>query len=375
MIFTQLAEAVGREVYIRTVSAMPRSLLPLLALSILAAPTLVVAPLSAAGPEPTASEISVARRLFDEGKAAEEAGRFREAAEKFRKAIAIKDTPGIRFHLARCEEEQGAPVEALVEYDRAQELIDGGFKAADVERLLPEARARVQAKVASLTLRLPEGASDAVVELDGKPISGSVLGGPIPVNPGNHRLRAMASGREPFLADVVLGVGEAKQLAIELPSSPQRDVAPLSASPAPALDSSSTRATERGASDTLRTVALVGEAALFAAGLSTGIVYTVAKSRARTRYDDANDLILAQIGGADPDGRACSMPLDGCSELEAARQSEQRSGTLATVGFVGAGVSALAFGLTLALWKTEPPARIQAGLGPGRASLVLSTRF
>ncbi|MDF3065597.1 MAG: hypothetical protein K0R38_1198 [Polyangiaceae bacterium] len=130
---------------------MPRYSAPLvLGLFLAASPRVATA-----APEPTPSEISVARRLFEEGKAAEDAGRYRDAADRFRKAIAIKDTPGMRFHLARCEEEQGALVEALVEYDRAREMLDSGFKAPDVERLLPEARQRVQDKVASVTLRLP----------------------------------------------------------------------------------------------------------------------------------------------------------------------------------------------------------------------------
>jgi tetratricopeptide (TPR) repeat protein len=115
----------------------------LLVLSLALVPVLR-APSAAAATEPTPSELSVARRLFDEGRAAEDAGHWREAADKFRKATAIKDTPGMRFHLAKCEEQQGAFVEALVEFDRARELIDSGMKAADVEKLLADARERVR---------------------------------------------------------------------------------------------------------------------------------------------------------------------------------------------------------------------------------------
>ena len=129
----------------------------LFALSSLGIALALATPVPAMAAEPTASEISVARRLFDEGRAAADAARWAEAAGKFRRAVAIKDTPGLRYHLARCEEEQGSFVEALIEYDRARELIDAGTRAADVEQLLPAARERVRAKVALLTLRLPEG--------------------------------------------------------------------------------------------------------------------------------------------------------------------------------------------------------------------------
>jgi tetratricopeptide (TPR) repeat protein len=343
-------------------------------------PTLVLALLltatpitAAAASEPTPSEISVARRLFEEGKAAEDARRFREAAEKFRKAVLIKDTPGIRFHLARCEEEQGALVEALVEYDRARELLESGIKAPDVERLLPDARQRVQSQLAFVTLRLPEGVNEARVELDGKPLASSILGVPIPVNPGKHRLSATARGRTSFAAEVELGVGDNRQLAIDLPAEAAPTATQTAAAP-PARPALGPKQVESDG-ETVRTVVLVSEASLFAAGLTSGIVFAIAQGDATDRYEKANELVLSQVGGSDPQGVACSVPREGCAELETARQDEKRNGTIATVGFVTAGVSALAFGLTLALWKTDPPARINAGVGPNHATLLISTSF
>lgn len=323
--------------------------------------------------EASAPEISVARRLFDEGKAAEDAGRFREAAEKFRKAVAIKDTPGMRFHLARCEEEQGAFVEALLEYDRARELIEGGVKAVDVEKLLPEARERVRAKLSQLTLRLPDGIQSAEVVLDDKLLSDSVIGSALPVNPGNHRVRASAAGRQSYTAEVVLTQGESKQIVIELP--PEAAAAP---GPAPipyVAGGRSKTATVDDSKVPWRTVVLVGEASLFAAALTSGVVFTIAKNGAEDRYDTANERVLSQFGGPDPMGIACAQQLDGCGELEQARQDRDRDAKLATVGFVAAGASAVAFGLTFVLWKNDPPARVGASFAPGRAGLSVSGTF
>jgi tetratricopeptide (TPR) repeat protein len=323
--------------------------------------------------EASAPEISVARRLFDEGKVAEDAGRFREAAEKFRKAVAIKDTPGMRFHLARCEEGQGAFVEALLEYDRARELLDSGVKAVDVEKLLPDARERVRAKLSQLTLRLPEGIANARIELDDKPLSDSVVGTALPVNPGKHRLRASAPGRQSYAGELELTQGESKQIVIELP------LVPAVPTPVPAATgavSGGTRPASAADSPTpWRTVALAGEASLFAVALTSGIVFTVAKSAAEDRYQTANERVLSQFGGADPMGIACAEQLEGCAELEEARQDRGRDAKLATAGFVVAGASAVAFGLTLVLWKDDPPARVGASLGPGRAALSVSGSF
>jgi hypothetical protein len=325
--------------------------------------------------EPTPSEISVARRLFDEGKAAEDAGRYRAAAEKFRQAASIKDTPGIRFHLARCEEQQGALVEALVEYDRARELIEGGVKAADVEKLLPAARERVRAKVALLTLKLPEGVRDVSVELDGRPLAGSVLSQPMPLNPGKHRLSASSVGRTGFASEVELTAGEARQLVIELPEAP-RPPAPTERAVAPVL--SGRASTPRSdAQPSARTLVLVGEAAFFAAGVSTGIIFSVARSSANDRYETANDTVLAAVHGSDPQGTACARAdrPPACTELEDSGRDRSRAANLAAAGFITAGASAAAFGLTYWWWPEAAPALPRATALPGGLALSMTGRF
>lgn len=350
---------------------------PLVA-SLVALAAWLPAPPAWAAPEPSPSEISVARHLFDEARAAEDAGRWREAADKFRSAIAIKDTPGMRFHLARCEEEQGAFVEALVEYDRARELMDAGVKAADVEKLLPGARERVRAKVALLTIKLPSEVQNALVELDDKVLSHTAVGEPIPANPGKHRITAVAAGRSRFAGEVELGVGEVKQLTLEMPEATTAPVlvratpfeersaapAPVSAGSPPAKDDPVSA----------KTIALVGEGALFVAGLATGIGFTIAKSSANKDYTDAASQVT------DPGG--CNEPKSGskaaqyCPALLDAIDRRDRDGTIATVGFIGAGVSAAAFGLTLFLWpRGETPATVHARASRDGMSVSLSGSF
>jgi hypothetical protein len=333
----------------------------------------VQAPTALAAADPTPSELSVARRLFDEGRAAEDAGHWREAAAKFHQATAIKDTPGMRFHLARCEEEQGAFVEALVEYDRARELIDSGIRASDVEKLLADARERVRAKVALLTVRLPSDVQNVSVELDNQPLSPSVLGMPMPINPGRHRLRAVAVGRTPFATDLMLGIGEVRQLPIELPVA--TTVPPSIPAVRTAPPRTTLRAAETGASSVpARTIVLIGEASLFAAALGTGIVFSIAHGSADERYDKFNRDVLGQVGGADPDGTACSTPRAGCAELEQARQDRARTSALAAGGFIAAGVTAAAFGVTYWLWPRHP-VELRAAGAPGHLDLAVSGQF
>jgi hypothetical protein len=351
---------------------------PLFALLAALVPVLAV-PRAWAAQEPTPTELSVARHLFDEGRAAEDAGRWREAADKFRKATTIKDTPGMRFHLARCEEEQGAFVEALVEYDRARELLDSGVRAVDVEKLLAGARERVRAKVALLTLRLPSDVQNVSVELDGNALSGSVLGGPMPINPGRHRLVAVAVGRTKFSNELELGTGEVRQVAIELPIAMTVPVAAPAPSAAGAIAAAPVAAAASAPHDSAfpaRTIALVGEAALSVVGIGTGIGFLVARSSAHERYDAANELVLSQPHGQDDSACAAPSPLAGCADLDQAQKDGKRDGDIATIGFVAAGISAAAFGLTLGLWHAnDAPAQVHASVAPGRLALSVSGRF
>lgn len=319
---------------------------------------LLLATAAWAAPEPSPSEISVARRLFGEARAAEDAGRWVEAAEKFKGAIAIKDTPGLRFHLARCEEEQGSLVEALVEYDRARELLDSGVKAADVEKLLAAARERVRAKVALLTLKLPQEVQNVSVELDGRALSRSVVGQPMPINPGKHHVNAVAVGRRSFTGDVELAIGEVKQLEVQLPESttaPAPTAAPVAAAPSNAQPADVAPAPHASGVST-KTVLLVGESALLVAGLATGIGFLVARGAADTNYDQAS----ASLGS---DSHTCSSasPPPACAKLSEALDDRHRDSLGAVIGFAGAGVSAAALGLTYFLWPGgEAPADIHA---------------
>jgi hypothetical protein len=110
----------------------------------------------------------------------------------------------------------------------------------------------------------------------------------------------------------------------------------------------------------------------------TGIVFVVARSSASDRVRTANELVLQQVGGSDPNGTACAMKdlPSGCVDLKEAQQDRSRDGTLSTVGFVTAGASAAAIGLTYLLWpRATPPATIGLQAAPGHLDLSVSGKF
>jgi hypothetical protein len=338
-----------------------------LVISVVAAVIQLAAP--AASAEPTPSELVLARRLFAEASALEERGNWAADSVKLRESLAIKETPGLRYHLAHCEEQSGQLVAASLEYARASELIRAGAQAPDVAQLLALADQRLVTQIPKLSLDVPADVQGVSVEIDGHPISPAVLGNPIPLDPGTHRVVARAPNRGDFNERVELALGQTHTLVLVFP---QRGPAPPPvARLAPASRPLSTEPERRGVAP--RTIALIGEGALAAAGLGVGIGFTVARANAAERVEGWQGEIDAQSRGS---GAGCQEAATSpqCTELRSAIADHRRSSTLMTIGYVGAGVGLTAGVLTWLLWpKTD--ARVTAWVGPEGATLRAGTTF
>ena len=171
---------------------------------------------SSALAEPTPTELSVARRLFEDAVRFERESRWELAASKLNDALAIKDTPGLRFHLAHCEDKLGHLVEAAIHYDHARELIASGVKAPDVEELLEPARRSLEQRLPTLLLVVPAEVANVEVELDGRQLSRSVVGRTAPVDPGVHKLLVRAPGYADYTEEVSILEGERRRISVEL---------------------------------------------------------------------------------------------------------------------------------------------------------------
>ncbi len=298
----------------------------------------------------TPAEIAVARRLFGEATKLEHDKQWADAAKKLKGALDIKETPGLRYHLAFCEENMGQLVQALVDYDRAAEMIADGVKAPDVETRLAAARKALKKRVPTLTVTMPADAAGAKLSVDGHRMAASVAGQPMPLDPGKHKVEVDADGYQPFLATVALAEGDRKTTAAKLE---KVDAAPAAAAPTPAAPPAADTGTKHGGFP-LRTVVLIGEGAVTLAGLGVGIGYTVARGNASSRADDAQAAIDKKTGNPG-DPAACSNASadvqSSCDALRSALSDKDNDGKIATVGFIGAGVGAAATVVTWLLWK------------------------
>ncbi|HEX2671277.1 MAG TPA: hypothetical protein VHM25_10425, partial [Polyangiaceae bacterium] len=229
--------------------------------------------------EPSSAEISEAKHAFESALSAEAEQRWADAALKLREAIAVKDTPGLRFHLAHCEAELGHLVAALLEYERADDLLRRGVKAPDVQKLLGPARSELQQRLPRLTLELPADIQVPLISVDRRayPASELVLG--IALDPGPHEVRVQAAGRRPFERALNLKEGDRLVLPVVMavaappggPSEPVATEPPVQTS-TPGV---APRAEHRSST---KLYLMIGESVLTAAGLGMGIGYAVAQS-------------------------------------------------------------------------------------------------
>jgi hypothetical protein len=152
--------------------------------------------------EPTKGELTAARALFAEGEADEDAGRWSAALSKIRRASSVKMTPGIRFHIALCEEKLGQLVPALDDYTAAQAAAQRENNREVLEQVT-EPLAALRARVPTMTLNMPPnlvGAAGLEVIVDGAPFPSGLWGTPVPIEIGSHTVQARAPGRVPFAA-------------------------------------------------------------------------------------------------------------------------------------------------------------------------------
>lgn len=157
-----------------------------------------------------------ADQLYNEGKAALDAGRVDEACTKLGQSLAIDRGTGTLLNLARCHELQGKTATAWREYTEASLKAD---QAGQAERAAGarELASKLAARLPRLTIKVVNGPPGLVIQRDGAAVAAGELETAMPLDPGTHTITATAPGFEPFSATVQISPEpENKTVTVEM---------------------------------------------------------------------------------------------------------------------------------------------------------------
>ncbi|HEX3903208.1 MAG TPA: hypothetical protein VH853_10200 [Polyangia bacterium] len=275
----------------------------------------------------SADDQALATVLFQKGKALLSEGQVAQACPAFEESQRLDPSGGTILNLALCHELEGRLAHAWSEFNEAV-LFARKDGRHDREAAASERARALEPRMSRLTVVVPAGTQveGLRVEHDGHELARAAWSTAIPVDGGEHVIRASAPGREPFETKVTIAK-EAESKTVEIPvlATPvvvvsEQKVTLRPATPAPL-------------SPRLRPIGLVtagaGVVALGVAGVVLGAALS-AKS-------DSNSHCTGDI----------------CDAAGLSKRSEAVSrGDLATI-FAVSGVALVAAGVSLFYWERE----------------------
>jgi hypothetical protein len=289
---------------------------------------------TAAADEPSAADRAMAETLFRTGRDLVEAGKVAEGCAKLEESQRLEAKVGTLLNVALCHEKLGKSASAWIE------LLEVGSQAARLHQEERAAFAKDRAKalektLSRVTLIASRPTDGLVVSLDGRPLGSSALGVAMPVDPGEHQLRATAPGKAPWAQALSVAPGPATK-TVEIPALTD-EATP--AAPAPVV--ASTAATPGPLPPPARSTGLlVGGIASSGVGLVGLVVGGIFGALTFSKESQARSLC--------PDhycGTQAGLDL---------HNDARKLATISTVGF-GVGIAAAGAGLTLIL--VSRPAR------------------
>jgi hypothetical protein len=303
---------------------------------------LLPAPLYAAGDEARASGAgrnpAAAQALFEEAQRGVSAADYEQACPKFKASYELDPAGGTLLNLADCLEKQGRTASAWSAFKDALVVAQRDGRAERVEYAQQHIRA-LEVKLSYLTVEVPASSSvgQLAVQVDGTPLAAAAWGTALPLDPGEHLLRAEAPGFEPLEQRLTIGGAGAREI-FALPAlradRSQTTASPADEAPPPMADTEPRHPA--------RTWAWVA-GGVGVAALGVGSYFGV---KAFARWDDRN---AACVGGCTPAARV-------------AGDDASQAATIATAG-VGAGVVLLGAATVLFFYSSDADPRAEVATG------------
>jgi serine/threonine-protein kinase len=326
---------------------------------------------SAARAEPSADESALATLLFQQGRALIAEGQVPAACQKFAESQRLDPSGGTLLNLARCHEQEGRLASAWSEFKVAETVArDGGRSDREAEAAFHISA--LEPRLSRLSIVVPAAADVAglVVERDGRELGRGAWSTAIPIDGGEHVVRATAPGRQPFTATIVIG-SELDRKTVEVPIL----ATPVTPMTRPSVASP---AVSPAASPPMATAVPLAEAETFTParlrGLGIGSAALGVVAWAAGGYALATALEAKHAAAAD-----CWV--DGCGEvgLRKHRQAVSRGKVATALGIggavlVGTGVTLFYFGerSSSRLGEARVPTRFVVSAAPGAVMTTLA---
>ncbi len=163
---------------------------------------------------------ATARVAFGEGVALQEKGDCAGALPKFETAQRLHDAPTHLLHIAECQAQTAKLVEAQETYETLAHMT--------IDKAAPDAFRQAQeqgkkelvaekARVPTLEIKVvPANAAGIVVQVNGTRLANDLVGLARPMNPGNYKLSATATGFKTTNAEVPVSEGEKRTIELRL---------------------------------------------------------------------------------------------------------------------------------------------------------------
>jgi hypothetical protein len=272
---------------------------------------------------------AAARVLFAEGRKLAATGNYDQACPRFEDSYRLNPGIGTNFNLADCLEHLGRTADAWARFL----AVAAATKAAGQPERESVARARAAALepgLSRLVVDVQSPAAGLIVRLDGIPVTGTSWGIPVPANPGDHVLEAVAPQKKKWSTRVTVPP-TAETLSVSVPQLEKEPTEP----PPPASPDALLTLKESHTKEPARwTVPIISLGSLGAVGLVTGSIFAL-------KYLSEN-------------GEAKTLcPMNICPTPEEKTKHETLVGDAyrdRTLAFVGAGVGGAALATAAFLW-------------------------
>ncbi len=198
---------------------------------VLVATLAVLASAGQAQAQVSEAERAAARELFRQGDELQRASRFPEALDRFQRAQQVYAAPTNLLRIAECDAALGRLVESAEAYRAVVRTTLPAGSPPAFQAALDQARAeleQVAPRIPKLVVeaQVPSGGASLQLQIDGQSVSAALIGEPIQLDPGTHKVLVLAAGFAAPEQQVELKEQQTKTVSFALKAIPGAVVAP-----------------------------------------------------------------------------------------------------------------------------------------------------